>query len=329
MVTGGAGFIGGHLCAGLVERGDETLCVDNLDPYYNPEIKRDNLRSCLERANFHFFERNIRDHKDLQKLFEEFEVEKIVHLAARAGVRASIENPRLYQKVNIGGTLNLLELARRHDIKNFVFGSSSSVYGANENVPFREDGSTLPISPYGASKRAAELYCQTYSKLYGLKVSALRFFTVYGPRQRPDMAIHKFTRLINQGEEVPMFGNGNSKRDYTYIDDVIEGILSALDKSFEFETFNLGNSRTVGLKDLISLIEETLGKRARIRQLPPQTGDVLITYADISKAKELLDYEPKTFIEEGIQKFVGWFRNQDSNKIIVENSQAQSKIASL
>lgn len=310
MVTGGAGFIGSHLCARLVERGDEALCIDNLDPYYNPEIKRDNLRSCLERANFHFFERDIRTYRSMRKFFEEFEIEKIVHLAARAGVRGSIENPHLYQKVNVGGTLNLLELARRHDIKNFVFGSSSSVYGASKDVPFRENGSTRPISPYGASKRAAEVYCQMYSKLYGLKVSALRFFTVYGPKQRPDMAIHKFTRLIDQGEEVPMFGDGHSKRDYTYIDDVIEGILSALDKSFGFETFNLGNSRTVSLRDLIALIEETVGRRARIRQLPPQAGDVLITYADISKAEELLGYEPKTPIEKGIQKFVRWFQDQ-------------------
>lgn len=311
LITGGAGFIGSHLCERLLGENNDVLCVDNLDPYYSPEVKIGNLKSCFGKENFYPFCRDIRKYKGLQELFDKFEIEKIIHLAARAGVRASLENPHLYQEVNIGGTLNLLELARKHDIKNFVFGSSSSVYGARRDIPFQEDGRTIPISPYGASKRAAEIYCQTYNELYGLNVSVLRFFTVYGPRQRPDMAIHKFTKLISQNKEISMFGDGSSRRDYTYIDDIVEGIIKTLDKGFRFETFNLGSSRPISLTSLISFIEKALGKEARIKQLPLQTGDVLITYADITKAKKLLDYEPKTPIETGIHNFVRCFKGHD------------------
>ena len=310
LVTGGAGFIGSHLVDRLLNMGKKVICIDNFDPFYDPEIKKKNIEHNLENMNFTLINEDIRNKKKLEEIFEMHSIDKIVHLAARAGVRPSIRDPLLYEDVNIKGTLNLLELCKKYQIKNFIFGSSSSVYGINSKIPFSErDPINFPISPYATSKRACELFCFTYSHLYDLPITCLRFFTVYGPRQRPEMAIHKFTRLISQGKTIEMYGNGTSKRDYTYIDDIIIGIISALNKKFDFEIINLGNSETVELKYLISLIEKNLKKKAKIKQLPEQLGDVPITYADITKAKKLLNYKPKVKIEEGIEKFVRWYKD--------------------
>jgi len=312
LVTGGAGFIGSHLVDGLIKRGNEVICIDNFDPYYDPDVKRKNIQSCLSSKNFKLTEADVGDEKALGRVFEENEVGKVVHLAAKVGVRPSLKEPSAYQKVNVEGTLALLELSRKHGIENFVFGSSSSVYGVAKETPFKEDMPARPISPYGATKLCGEILTRTYSELYGLPSCALRFFTVYGPRQRPEMAIHKFTRLIAQGKEIPMYGDGTSKRDYTYIDDIIQGVISALDKKFEFEVINLGNSEPVKLRDLISLIEAELGAKAKIKRLPDQPGDVPVTYADIAKARKLLGYGPKVKLKEGIKKFVEWYGSSTS-----------------
>ena len=311
LVTGGAGFIGSHLIERLLARGDRPVCVDNFDPYYPAEIKRRNIEHIAADERFALIECDIRDKEALGRVFHDYELDSIVHLAARAGVRASISDPQLYQDVNIGGTINLLELAKEHAIKSFIFGSSSSVYGVSDEVPFRDDGSlSPPISPYAASKQAGELFCHTYHHLYNIPIICLRFFTVYGPRQRPDMAIHKFTRLIDRGEEIPLYGDGSSQRDYTYISDIIEGTVAALDCKLDFDVINLGNSQTTELKRVVSLIEKYLGKQARVRQLPVQPGDVPVTCADISKAKRLLGYRPTVKIEEGIESFIQWHSRQ-------------------
>ena len=313
LVTGGAGFIGSHLIDRLLDEGQEVVCIDNFNDYYSPEIKRSNIALASKNPRFHLEEGDICDFPFLEAVFERYPIEEIVHLAARAGVRPSIAEPRLYEEVNGLGTVNLLELARRYKVSSFIYGGSSSVYGAASRVPFSEDDPCdRPISPYAATKRANELMCYTYHHLYGIKVTVLRFFTVYGPRQRPEMAIHKFTRLIDQGEEIPLFGDGSSKRDYTYIDDIIQGIMAARQKAYPFEIFNLGESRTTDLITLVRLIEENLGKKARIRWLPDQPGDVPLTYADISKARRMLGYNPQVPIEEGIRRFVEWYRkNRD------------------
>ena len=308
LVTGGAGFIGSHLCERLLDDGHEVICLDNFDPYYDLEIKKDNIKECLKNHDYLFLDVNIMDKEKLLEVFTDNGIEKVVHLAARAGVRASIENPLIYTSINVDGTINLLEMARKFDVGKFIFGSSSSVYGTCDKIPFRENYDLKPISPYGASKISAEHFCHVYNHLYGIPVTCLRFFTVYGPRQRPDMAIHKFTRLIDQGEEIPVYGDGSSKRDYTYIDDIIDGVVSALEKKFGFEIFNLGNSEVVELRYLILLIENELNKKAKIKRLPDQSGDVPITYADISKAKKLLGYAPDVFIDEGIKRFVEWYK---------------------
>ena len=314
LVTGGAGFIGSHLVERLLVRGDSVICVDNFNSFYDPGIKRGNIKNILKNknftGNFNLIDADIRDMDKLETAFKDG-VDCVVHLAARAGVRPSIKDPLLYGDVNIKGTLNILELSRKYDIKNLVFGSSSSVYGVNDKVPFSEDDKVeLQISPYAASKRSCELFCFTYHHLYGIPTTSLRFFTVYGPRQRPEMAIHKFTRQIDQGSEIIMYGDGTSKRDYTYITDIIDGTISAIDNKFEFEIFNLGNSSTVELRYLISLIEKNLGRKAKIRQMADQPGDVPITYADVSKAKRLLGYDPKVKIEGGVKKFVEWYAGQ-------------------
>lgn len=315
LVTGGAGFIGSHLVDRLLEADDHIVCLDNFDPYYEPEIKRGNIERNLGKENFELIEADIRDKDNLEEVFLTHSIDTIVHLAARAGVRPSIQNPALYQDVNIRGTINLLELSKEYGIGNFIFGSSSSVYGIGTRVPFSEAGEVdRPVSPYAASKRAGELFCYTYHQLYRIPITCLRFFTVYGPRQRPEMAIHKFTRLIDQGQEISQYGDGTSKRDYTYVSDIIDGIMSAVDKKFDYEIINLGDSEPVELKYLISQIEENLGKRAKIDQLPDQPGDVPITYADISKAGKLLDYRPKVKTEKGIELFIGWYRNQRGEK---------------
>lgn len=312
LVTGGAGFIGSHLCEELLRKDKKVVALDNFDTYYEPRLKEKNIEGIIEDPKFHLVRGDIREQKKIEKIFEEYDVRKVVHLAARAGVRPSVKNPQLYEDVNVGGTLNLLEISLKNDVKNFVYGSSSSVYGKTEEVPFREDGPTNPISPYAASKLAGDIYCRTYSQLHDLNVTIVRFFTVYGPRQRPEMAIHKFTRLIGRGEKIPMYGDGTSKRDYTYIDDIVSGITSALEENFDFEIFNLGKSETVELRRLISIIEEQLEKDAEVDRQPMPKGDVPITYADISKARKMLGYDPLTTIEDGIEEFVEWYRKNEN-----------------
>ena len=311
LVTGGAGFIGSHLVDRLLASDAErVVVVDDFNNFYDPTIKHDNIRDHLKDPRYSICEVDIRDAAALEPLFEQANFDCVVHLAARAGVRPSLSEPQLYTETNINGTLNLLELARQHSLKQFVFGSSSSVYGINAKVPFSEDDPIRqPISPYAATKGAGELLCHTYSHLYGLRCVCLRFFTVYGPRQRPDLAIHKFAKLISQGKPIPVFGDGKTRRDYTYVDDIIDGLMAAIDyDQSTYEVINLGESRTVELNELISLLEKELDTRATIDRQPPQPGDVPQTFADISKARALLGYNPKTQIEEGLHRFVEWFR---------------------
>jgi UDP-glucuronate 4-epimerase len=311
LITGAAGFIGSHLVDYLLSTEVEHITVvDDFNDFYDPGIKRANIQRQLQDPRYQLAEVDIRDQAALEKVFADRDFDCIVHLAARAGVRPSLSEPQLYNETNINGTLNLLELARKHNIKQFVFGSSSSVYGINAKVPFsEEDTIRQPISPYAATKGAGELFCHTYSHLYGLRCVCLRFFTVYGPRQRPDLAIHKFARLINAGQPIPVFGDGTTRRDYTYVDDIIAGVVAAIeyDKS-DYEVFNLGESRTVELRELISLLEKELDTHAIIDRQPPQPGDVPQTFADIEKARRLLGYNPQIQIEEGIRRFVEWFR---------------------
>ncbi|MFH1789408.1 MAG: SDR family NAD(P)-dependent oxidoreductase [Candidatus Altiarchaeota archaeon] len=307
LVTGGAGFIGSHVCEKLLSRGEEVVCVDDLNDFYNPEVKKRNLAE-LECEDFKFVKADITEKASVSKAFDG--VESVIHLAARAGVRPSIKNPQVYVKVNVEGTLNLLELCREKNIDNFVFGSSSSVYGVNEKVPFsEEDKVDNQISPYASSKLAGEALCHVYHHLYGMNISCLRFFTVYGPRGRPDMAVYKFTKAISEGEPIPVFGDGKAKRDYTYVSDIADGVVAAWEKKLGYEIINLGDSKTVELSYLISLIDDALGKKAVIEKKPVQAGDVPITYANISKAKKLLGYEPKVKIEEGIPLFVDWYNS--------------------
>lgn len=313
LVTGGAGFIGSHLVESLLgEGGWHVTVVDDLNDFYSPEIKRANLLQAKEDPAFEFAEIDIRAADKLREIFDRGEFDCVVHLAARAGVRPSLREPKLYAETNINGTLNLLELARDFEVKQFVFGSSSSVYGINCKVPFSEDDRIhQPISPYAATKAAGELLCHTYSHLYDIRTVCLRFFTVYGARQRPDLAIHKFTKLITEDKAIQVFGDGTTRRDYTYIDDVIQGVRAAIDYDGSIhEVFNLGESETTELNRLVELLEENLGRKAEIDRQPMQPGDVPITFADISKARKLLGYDPKTKIDEGIPKFVEWFQDQ-------------------
>ena len=313
LITGGAGFIGSHLVDRLLKENDWRISVvDDFNDFYAPAIKRENVRRHESNANYRLFEADIRDRNALGKVFEENSFDCIVHLAARAGVRPSLEQPLLYAETNIDGTLNLLELARILGIRQFVFGSSSSVYGINAKVPFSEDDPIRqPISPYAATKAAGELLCHTYTHLYGMRSVCLRFFTVYGPRQRPDLAIHKFARLISDGKPIPVFGDGTTRRDYTFIDDIIGGVRAAIDyDQSDYEVINLGESRTVELRELISLLEKELEANAIIDRKPLQPGDVPQTFADITKARRILGYDPQTQIEDGIRKFVEWFRTK-------------------
>ena len=308
-MTGGAGFIGSHLLERLLSEGHDCLCVDNFDDFYPEAIKRTNLRGCLANPRFRLIESDIRDPDTYGKIEQTMEISTIVHLAAKAGVRPSLEQPVLYEQVNVHGTMLLLDFARRKRIDRFVFASSSSVYGNNEKIPFHEeDRVDRPISPYAATKKAGELLAHTYVHLYGMACTCLRFFTVYGPRQRPEMAIHKFSRKIDAGEPVPVFGDGSSERDYTYISDILQGVMAAMDRFDGFQTINLGDSRTVSLKDLIRSIEKALGKKARVEWMPEQPGDVRRTCADIQRARDRLGYVPKVPIEEGIARFVQWVR---------------------
>jgi len=309
LVTGGAGFIGSHLCEHLLAQGHTVVALDNFNDYYDPRLKRRNLEPAMGHAGLALAEADILDTARLQQLFGAQRFEAIIHLAARAGVRPSIAQPQLYEQVNIQGTMNLLEMARQHEIPKFIFGSTSSVYGDNRKIPFSEgDPVDHPISPYAATKKACELICYTYHHLYHLKVSCLRFFTVYGPRQRPDMAIHKFTQLIAAGQKVPMFGDGATKRDYTYITDIIDGVYRALQRCSAYHIYNLGESQTIELRRLIDLVAKNLGKEAKIERLPLQPGDVPMTCADISRAQRELGYQPAVNIEEGVHRFVEWFK---------------------
>ncbi len=312
LITGGAGFIGSNLAERLLSEGGWNVSVvDDLNDFYSPETKRANMAEVREKGDFQFFEADIRNVDDLRTVFDANEFDVIVHLAARAGVRPSLKAPALYTETNINGTLNLLELARDYEVKQFVFGSSSSVYGENKRIPFGEDDPIFhPISPYAATKAAGELICHTYSHLFDIRTVCLRFFTVYGARQRPDLAIHKFSKRIWEGDPISVFGDGSTRRDYTYIDDIISGVRAAMDYDASMhEVFNLGESETTELSRLIELLEETLGKKAVINRQPLQPGDVPITYADISKARKMLGYDPQTKIEDGIPKFVEWFKS--------------------
>lgn len=319
LITGGAGFIGSHLVDRLLSESEwQVFIVDDFNDFYDPAIKRANVNRHEKETHYRLFEADIRDKTALTRIFDEHTFACIVHLAARAGVRPSLKQPLLYAETNINGTMNLLELAREHGIKQFVFGSSSSVYGINAKVPFSEDDPIRqPISPYAATKAAGELLCHTYTHLYGIRSICLRFFTVYGPRQRPDLAIHKFARLMSEGKSIPVFGDGTTRRDYTFIDDIIAGVRAAIDyDKSDYEVINLGESRTVELRELISLLEKELGVTAKIDRRPLQPGDVPQTFADITKARQLLGYSPETQIEEGIHRFVEWFQeNKKSDKL--------------
>lgn len=313
LVTGGAGFIGSHLTRRLLTRGDRVTVLDDFNDFYDPARKRENIAPFLSQAGYRLVEGDIRDAALVDRLFAEGSFEAVVHLAARAGVRPSLSEPILYEEVNCIGTLRLLEAARKHGPNVFLFGSSSSVYGINEKIPFAEDDEiNQPISPYATTKRTGELLCYNYHHLYGFKVACLRFFTVYGPAQRPEMAIHKFTDLLAHGKAVPMYGDGSSRRDYTYVDDIVDGLLATLDHPPGFEILNLGGAETTALSDLVTWIAEELAVPARIDYLPAQPGDVPITYADVTKASRLLGYSPKVPIREGLKRFVAWYRARQS-----------------
>jgi UDP-glucuronate 4-epimerase len=309
LITGGAGFIGSHVAEALLAAGREVVALDNFDDYYHPDVKRRNVEGLRTRPGFTLVEGDIRDARMVDGLFAAHPVGVVVHLAARAGVRPSIEQPVLYSDVNVTGTTVLLEACRKHGVGKFIFGSSSSVYGNNAKTPFAEkDDVDRPVSPYAATKRAGELICATYHHLYRLNIFALRLFTVYGPRQRPEMAVHKFTRLIDRRLPVPRFGDGSTRRDYTYISDIVNGIQRAVDRVQGFEIINLGGSQTTRLDALIALIERHLGQKAIVEEEPEQAGDVVATLADVDKAKRLLGYEPKVSIEEGVGRFIAWYR---------------------
>lgn len=318
LLTGGAGFIGSHVAEALLRRHAQLSIVDNLDDFYSPAWKKSNLDAIRRIGPFEFFGLDICSPEEMRETFARVRPEVVIHLAARAGVRPSIEQPRLYERVNVGGTVNILELCREFEVSRLIFGSSSSVYGACSRAPFSESQSDLrPISPYAASKLAAELFCYTYAQLYKLPVVVLRFFTVYGPRQRPDLAIHKFVARIEAGKPLPIFGQGETGRDYTYIDDIVAGVLSGFEFTFSptdgalFEIFNLGNSQPVKLSELVRMLECATGKRAVLQQEAHQQGDVPLTWADISKAARLLGYRPQTTIEQGLKRFVEWYRAAD------------------
>lgn len=319
LLTGCAGFIGSHLLCRLLAQGHEVLGVDNFDPFYAKSLKLRNLEEHTAVANFQFLEADLADsgaYKKLKFLIGVEPIDAVIHLAAKAGVRPSIEDPLGYQRANVIGTQNLLEFARDLDIKQFVFASSSSVYGVNPDVPWKESNNVIkPISPYASTKVSGELLGHVYSHLFGIRFVALRFFTVYGPRQRPDLAINKFVRHIDQGQSIPVFGDGSTRRDYTYVEDTVSGILAALEyKDSIYEIFNLGNDQTVTLKELIQTIESVVGKKACMDRQPEQPGDVPQTWAEISKARDLLGYNPQIKLREGIEKFYDWWRS--ANQIL-------------
>jgi UDP-glucuronate 4-epimerase len=310
LVTGGAGFIGSHVCERLLSDGHSVWAFDDLNPFYEPQLKRRNLRDIQSLAKpFKFVHGDLADRTALDELFSSVKFDQVIHLAARAGVRPSLAEPALYQRVNVEGTVNLLEAARKGGVKKIIIASSSSVYGVNSKVPFSEsDPIFSAISPYAASKLACESLGHVYHHVYGLDVVVLRLFTVYGPRQRPDLAIRKFATLIHAGKPIPVFGDGSMARDYTYVTDTVDGIIAATRKEFGFEIFNLGESQTVTLGRLVELLEAALGKKAVIDRQPVQPGDVPVTFADITKARAQLGYQPRVKIEPGIKLFIDWFR---------------------
>jgi UDP-glucuronate 4-epimerase len=314
LVTGGAGFIGSHLVEKLLAAGHAVVILDDFNDFYDPQIKHANIAGFAKDVTVCHVD--LRDGAAVRNLFHREKVDAIAHLAARAGVRPSIQHPQLYCDTNVSGTLHLLEAARVTGVERFIFASSSSVYGASKTIPFSEEQHLIQtLSPYGATKVAGEFLCSTYSHLYQMRIVALRYFTVYGPRQRPDLAIHQFTRRIYAGQPIDQFGDGSTRRDYTYIDDVIQGTMAALQYQGPlYDVFNLGESETIQLKELISAIENALGKKAKVNRLPEQPGDMPLTYADISKARKLLGYKPTTKLSEGLQKFIDWFlRSQRGN----------------
>ena len=320
LVTGGAGFIGSTLSEKLLSLGNKVVVIDNFCDFYNPAIKENNVKELVKNPNFKLYRADIRDREAVKKIFDENKIDIVMNLAAMAGVRPSIENPCLYQEVNCLGLQNILEEMKLHGVKNGVLASSSSVYGNCKEVPFREDMIVdFAISPYAATKKANEVMAHVYHKLYDMNIIMLRFFTVYGPKQRPDLAINKFTRLMLEDKEIPMFGDGTTSRDYTYVDDIVDGIIKSCEYTLNnknvYEILNIGNSSPTSLKEMINVIGKTLGVEPKIKQLPMQPGDVDRTYADISKAKKLIGYSPKTSFEEGIKKFAKWFYE---NKKILE-----------
>lgn len=311
LVTGCAGFIGSHLSVKLVKDGCLIVGLDNLNDYYNPLWKLENIKEINNYSNFKFIKGDILDKNLLANLFKKHKFDCVIHLAARAGVRPSIANPELYEEVNIRGTLNMLEAARNHEVKKFIFASSSSVYGNLSKIPFsEEDPVNFPISPYAATKKAGEELCFTYSHLYDLPIICLRFFTVYGPRGRPDMAPYLFTKAIFEGQTINKYGDGSTSRDYTYINDIVKGVISAINFKCKYEIFNLGNSQPVTLNKFINNLEKITGKKAAIKKMPMQPGDVEKTYADIIKAKKYLKYNPRTGFYEGLKKFVQWYKKE-------------------
>lgn len=307
LITGGAGFIGSNLAEKLIEISHKVVLIDNFDTYYNPEIKKKNI-SILIKKNVPFYKLDILDFKNLERVFQIEKPKKIIHLAARPGVIPSLKETTFYEQVNVSGTINLLELSKKYKIRQFIFASSSSVYGNTNNIPFSEDDlSIFPVSPYGVTKKNAENFCHLYAKLYNIPTTCLRLFTVYGPRQRPEMAIHKFVRQMTNNKEIVIFGNGKSLRDYTYITDIIDGIIKSIEKPFKFEIINLGESHPIKLIELIKIIEKVLNKKTKIKFKNEIKYEMKITYADVSKAKKLLDYTPIVSIKEGIEKFYKWY----------------------
>lgn len=309
LITGAAGFIGSSLADYLLARDDRVIGVDNFDPYYDAAVKRRNIAAALNRNGYSFYEMDILDEPGIRGLLGRERPDVVVHLAARAGVRPSLVDPNLYHRVNVIGSQHLIDACREHPVSHIVWASSSSVYGGSVNVPFSEEDPVMrPISPYAATKRMNELMGHVYSHIYGLNVTMLRFFTVYGPRQRPDMAISKFTQLIDRGEPVPMYGDGTTRRDYTYIADIVDGLVKSVDTPLKYEIFNLGESRTVTLTEMIETIARHVGKPALIEPQPMQPGDVTITYANIDKARSLLGYDPRFPFDEGVRRYVEWYR---------------------
>jgi UDP-glucuronate 4-epimerase len=313
FVTGAAGFIGSHVCEYYIDMGYSVVGIDNFDDFYPEKIKLSNMLKLNKSSHFQFYRADIRDRNSLNLIFSSNKIDAVIHLAAKAGVRPSIESIVEYYDVNVNGTVSLLEEMKLNGVKKMLFASSSSVYGNNKKVPFSEcDPVDNPVSPYASTKKSGELLCHVYSHLYGFDITCLRFFTVYGPRQRPDLAIHKFTKLISEGKPIPFYGDGDTARDYTFIADIVYGISCALDNLSGYRVYNLGESRTINLRDIVKTIEYMLGKKARLNRLPIQPGDVKITFADISKAKSEIKYDPKYSFEIGMQEFYRWFFENNS-----------------